>query len=617
MLRQLTQLGFTKKIWGLCGLFVIPIVGLMWLLASAYNKDIDFAKQEERGVELLQKALPAFAQAWNVKWLRDVGTPSSTAEQELRLSVQSLLQSISHCTVELKFDNEDLNARGRSNGSADALQKTMEAYLTSNTAESWSEFNSSLKTVIGHAGDTSNLILDPDLDSYYLMDVVVVAYVAAVDRLYSTLTSNLSAGTIQNHQVGASIVRDVDVDRINVDIKTALAEDANSFGVNELFQGRVAKGSAEFSKLTLDFANRIVAMPKVEAKIITADLQAISKAGSQLWDDSATALYEMFDARIASYRSKQTNAILTNVLFLAILVVLAFMIVRAISNALNQVTDDVAVQVDRVAELSKKLTNASTNLSSSTTQQSAAIDEVVSSVEEITSMLSKTSENASESRNSVAQGKRVSDQGKETIGELSRAMDQMRTITVSLGQMAQSIGEVAAKTKVINDIVFETRILSFNASIEAARAGQFGRGFSVVADEVSKLAIMSGKAAEEIRTILESSTKIVDDVVSGTGRRVDAGLEAADKCKQAFDSSDTSIQSILDSVTSIERAVQEQSLGLKQTNQAMNEMDGLTQKNAKAAEDLAAEAKHLSDGARRLSDVVQNLRSIVHGAQAS
>jgi methyl-accepting chemotaxis protein len=610
-------LGFKKKIWGLCILFMMPIIGLMWLLASAYNKDIDFAKQEERGVKLLQRAVPAFEKAWEVKWLRDVGTPSSEKEGELQRMVKQLEETIAELSFSLKFDEDNLNVRGRGNASADALQKTMSAYISSNTSESWSEFNSSLKTIIGHAGDTSNLILDPDLDSYYLMDVVVVAYVAAFDRLFATLTSKLKAGSIQDHQIGMSIVRDVDMDRITVDLKTALAEDANFYELNDRFQNTVSKDSAEFSKVILALTNRLIGESKIKAESVTEELMIISKLGKQFWENSSIAMYEMFDARIADYRSKQMNALLFNLLFLSILVVLAILIVRAISNSLNQVTEDVAVQVEAVTQLSKKLTSASTNLSSSTTQQSAAIDQVVSSVEEITAMLGKTSENASESRNSVTQGKRISDHGKASIGELTQAMDQMRSITVSLGQMAQSIGEVAAKTKVINDIVFETRILSFNASIEAARAGQFGRGFSVVADEVSKLAVMSGKAAEEIRTILDTSTKIVDDVVSGTGRRVDAGLEAADKCKQSFDSSDSSIQSILDSVTSIERAVQEQSIGLKQTNQAMNEMDGLTQKNAKAAEDLASEAKLLTDGAQKLSQVVQNLRFIVHGSRVS
>ncbi len=120
------------------------------------------------------------------------------------------------------------------------------------------------------------------------------------------------------------------------------------------------------------------------------------------------------------------------------------------------------------------------------------------------------------------------------IHRLGTAMDEISQANTKLQSIVSLIEEIRNKTKVINDIVFETRLLSFNASIEAARAGVHGKGFAVVAEEVGKLASMSGKAADEIRALLETSTQEVDRAVKQTSDRVSLGKTASSECQAAF-----------------------------------------------------------------------------------
>lgn len=155
-------------------------------------------------------------------------------------------------------------------------------------------------------------------------------------------------------------------------------------------------------------------------------------------------------------------------------------------------------------------------LSSSSTEQAAALQETVSAIEQINSMVSKNSENAAKSKKTAGDSLAIAQQGKRIVDEF---LTEVTEVQGSIGRLAESvedgnrelltivqmISEIEHKTRVINDIVFQTKLLSFNASVEAARAGDSGKGFAVVAEEVGNLAEMSGRSAKEISELLSSS----------------------------------------------------------------------------------------------------------------
>ncbi|MBT4791697.1 MAG: hypothetical protein HON90_09015 [Halobacteriovoraceae bacterium] len=255
-------------------------------------------------------------------------------------------------------------------------------------------------------------------------------------------------------------------------------------------------------------------------------------------------------------------------------------------------------------------------MAQSTTQQSSAIEETVSSMEEMAAMLTQTSNNAGEGLTFSEESQQEAERGREVILKMLTAMDEIQDSNEKLESIVKAINEIKQKTQVINDIVSETRLLSFNASIEAARAGSHGKGFAVVAEEVGNLASMSGKAAEEIRTLLENSTNEVDEIVKTTQKKVSDGKEISQNCQVAFESMSTSLNKIVNSIQMINSASKEQEAGVKQTNIAMNEMEGITQQNSNNSDVLAQKSSDLEINANDLQASVVDLKKIILGSSS-
>lgn len=252
-------------------------------------------------------------------------------------------------------------------------------------------------------------------------------------------------------------------------------------------------------------------------------------------------------------------------------------------------------------------------LAEAVTEQAAAIEETVASMEEMTSMIAQTSQHANGSSDVATRGAEESENGKKVIGRMIHSMDEIQSGNSKLQEIVKLIEEIKNRTKVINDIVFETRLLAFNASIEAARAGAHGKGFAVVAEEVGKLASMSGKAADEIRNLLETSTSQVATVVSQTSEKINQGRTVTTDCEVAFNSMGSILSRIQQSVGSINSATKEQEVGVRQTNKAMQEMDKVVQVTAKSADYLEKQALSLRQGTAEMKKVLDSIQGFIYG----
>jgi methyl-accepting chemotaxis protein len=288
-------------------------------------------------------------------------------------------------------------------------------------------------------------------------------------------------------------------------------------------------------------------------------------------------------------------------------------VARSFGRELEEIGGRLQVGASTVNQASHEMAMVSRQLSDANTKQSSAIAETVASMEEMTAMLSQTVQNANGGLKLAEEGLRESGKGKEVIGRLVKAMDEIRESNGKLEAIVKIIEEIRNKTKVINNIVFETRLLSFNASIEAARAGVHGKGFAVVAEEVGKLATVSGSAAEEIARLLESSSLEVSSVVRNTLEKVSLGKEITQECETSFTSMSSSLDNITNAIHLISTAAHEQEGGVKETNKAMHQMDQLTQKNSASSEQMTAQAGALSEEARALAQSVDALRKVVIG----
>ena len=252
-------------------------------------------------------------------------------------------------------------------------------------------------------------------------------------------------------------------------------------------------------------------------------------------------------------------------------------------DALVQIVTQVRSGTDTIATASGQIAAGNLDLSSRTEQQASALEETASSMEELTSTVKQNADNARQANQMAGAASAVAMKGGTVVAQVVETMG-------SINASARKIVDIIA---VIDGIAFQTNILALNAAVEAARAGEQGRGFAVVASEVRTLAQRSAAAAKEIKVLISDS---VEQVGAGTVLVGQAGATM----KEIVDSVGN-VTTIMGEITS---ASHEQTAGIEQINQAIAQMDEVTQQNAALVEEAAAAAASLQDQAGVLVQVV-------------
>ncbi len=313
----------------------------------------------------------------------------------------------------------------------------------------------------------------------------------------------------------------------------------------------------------------------------------------------------------------------------------SFWIIKDLTKTLGQIIHELEDESSSINARSTDVNSSSQSLSQATTEQATAIQQTAASVEEITAMVKKTSDNSKRLEKAAQLSHVAATQGQESIEEMLNAMGTISTSNTEIMKQVEEsneritdivrvISEIGNKTKVINDIVFQTKLLSFNASVEAARAGEHGKGFAVVAEEVGNLAQMSGTAAKEISDMLNASIEKVESIVADTKKKVEVlisdgkekveqGSEVAKQCGQSLDEIVKQVSEVNTMINEITTAIQEQNQGIGEISKAVSELDKTTQENAANAEQSYSTANELLTRAETLKNIVHHLESTTLG----
>jgi len=244
--------------------------------------------------------------------------------------------------------------------------------------------------------------------------------------------------------------------------------------------------------------------------------------------------------------------------------------------------------VANIANASSEIATGNLNLSSRTEQQAGSLEETASSMEELTSTVRQNADNARQASQLAASASDIASKGSAVVAEVVSTMSDINA----------SSEKIVDIISVIDGIAFQTNILALNAAVEAARAGEQGRGFAVVAAEVRTLAQRSATAAKEIKSLIGASVEKVD---IGTRLVGDAGATMAAIL--------SSILSVADIMSEISAASREQTHGIEQINQAVVQMDEMTQQNAALVEQAAAAAGSLQQQASELAAMVGQFKT--------
>ena len=260
---------------------------------------------------------------------------------------------------------------------------------------------------------------------------------------------------------------------------------------------------------------------------------------------------------------------------------------RDMNTALVGIVGEVRGGTDTIATASAQIAVGTMDLSSRTEQQASSLEETASSMEELTAAVKQNADNALAARSLASAASSVAVKGGAVVSEVVQTM----------GSINDSSRKIADIIGVIDGIAFQTNILALNAAVEAARAGEQGRGFAVVATEVRNLAQRSASAAKEIKGLIDDSVE-----------KVGAGSKLVDQAGATMQEVVDSVQRLSAIIGEITDASEEQRLGIEQVNEAISQMDQVTQQNAALVEEAAAAANAMQDQAAQLSHAVQVFR---------
>ena len=268
---------------------------------------------------------------------------------------------------------------------------------------------------------------------------------------------------------------------------------------------------------------------------------------------------------------------------------------KTMQQRLADTIGEIRRSADTIATASAEIASGNMDLSGRTESQASSLEETAASMEQLTSTVTQNADNAVQANKLVMSASAVAEQGGQVVSKVVHTMD---TINASATRIVDIIS-------VIDGIAFQTNILALNAAVEAARAGEQGRGFAVVASEVRNLAQRSAGAAKEIKELINASVESINagsTLVAEAGSTMDKVVESVSRVTQIMGA--------------IAEASSEQRTGIGHVNQAITEMDSVTQQNAALVEEAAAAAGSMQEQAAHLAQLVARFKLAGDGSAA-
>lgn len=358
---------------------------------------------------------------------------------------------------------------------------------------------------------------------------------------------------------------------------------------------------------------------------------------SNLTEDVNTDLKEESEIADKNYADSKIFALLLVLFISAITFLIGFYNGKIIEDSINQVIKNLSNSSNKVASGSQTVATAATELSSITNTQSSALEQTSSASAEINSMIEKNIELLQESKNLSETSFQKGQEGQEAMSHLLHSIElitegnnqienQIIANNQKMEEIILTISNINDRTKVINDIVFQTKLLSFNASVEAARAGEAGKGFAVVAEEVGNLAQMSGKASQDISQLLEASSEQVKKIITisqteidklmiNSKKNIEQGVQTSQLCAGLIEEMVEQSKQILNLSESIDSASSEQAKGVHEISSALSSLSHANNEILTASENSAKSAEDLSKEANELDSFVHELSRVVYGAE--
>ncbi len=269
-----------------------------------------------------------------------------------------------------------------------------------------------------------------------------------------------------------------------------------------------------------------------------------------------------------------------------------FYMARKLGTQLHHTATRLFSHSDSVSEASRQVATSSGAVAEGASEQAASLEETGASLEEMSATTQRNAENSQAAKDLALQARSAAETGAEEMQQMTKAMEEIKAAS----------GNIARIIKTIDEIAFQTNILALNAAVEAARAGEAGLGFAVVADEVRNLAQRCTESARETAASIENA-------IQKGQHGAEISLKVGGTLTQIVDKT----RQVAEVIAEIATSTGEQSQGIRQVNDAVSQMDQVTQANAASAEESASAAEMLQGEAIELKHLVESLEAMVSG----
>jgi methyl-accepting chemotaxis protein len=593
---------------------------LFYFIQEGFSKDIAFANLELEGnayqkpLEDLLRDLSAHQMlARHTNPTSDQSAQMSILEDQIDKSFKQLQKVDALYGKDLQFTPEGLAQRKRQDAHWENVLKQWNALKASPASGPDADapheaIVANIRTMIAHAGDTSNLSLDSDLDSYYLMDATLVGLPQTEDRLTSLekLKQDMYAdGKVSGDEripvaVMAGLLREADRDRVLGDMETSLNEDHNFHGISPTLQKNLPPAIDAYTKANEALQTAMLAIvanpdsaPKPE--IFSALIARTRDTSFNLSRVGMQELDVLLQHRIDDLAHHRLLALCWTTFALAISAGIATWVIRSATKELRATSTRLIDQSQQISSAAIVMATVSQGLADGASQQAASIQETSASTEEISSMAARNSDSSRSAAELV-------NRWQAHFATTTQLLDDM---VHSMEEITEGSRKISTIVKVIDGIAFQTNLLALNAAVEAARAGDAGEGFAVVAEEVRSLAQRSANAAKNTAELIENS---IQKAAYGE-KKVQLVADAIHRITEDADR----IHALVGDVSS---GSEQQKTGVRSMAGALVQMERVTQKTAASAQQSAASVEDLKTYADSLMEVVEQVTAIVGSARA-
>ncbi len=516
---------------------------------------------------------------------------------------------------------------------------------------------------LGHyVADTSGLILDPQLDSYCLMDLVVMQMPILTEGMGQSraIGSGIAArGEISTQNWAQLAIR---LDRIRVSAQAMNSDLDVIFRENPAVKAALADKARQASA-TVDGFARLINDKLLETQTITVSAAEIFSSSTKainavfdLYDAIVPQLDGLFAERIREGEATRTSSIALFFAVVLFITYLFFAFYRSVLSAINRIAEgsrrladgDLTAEVhldgrdemlniaesfnnmsasfrnlvsqvisstSQVASAAEELSAITEETSSGISRQQHETDQVATAINEMSATVQEVAGNATSASEATQAAEKEAAMGKQVVGNTIESINRLADEVSSASEIIKSVEndseEIGSVLDVIRGIAEQTNLLALNAAIEAARAGEQGRGFAVVADEVRTLASRTQSSTQEIQAMIER-------LQGGARRAVEAMLQSSEQAAHGVETAaeaGTSLEKITSAVgtiaemnTHIASAAEEQSAVAEEINRNIANISHISESNAEGAGQTATASAQLASLATELQQIVSRFR---------